>query len=125
MLFTLIRAAMAQENADGDVSEADMGTQSLSDMAEMGDMAMPEEPMGFFESIAAVWHSLVGEVIPAFRALFSALRDFWWLLETFLATYIGEPLLRLFNADTYNQTNEQTASWIERAGDAFWGFFIN
>lgn len=108
-----------------DVLGADMSASGSSDMPEMGDMAMPEEPMGFFESIAAVWNSLVGEVIPAFKALFAALRDFWWLLETFLATYIGDPLLRLFNADTYNETNEQTAGFIERAGDAFWGFFIN
>lgn len=115
MWFSLIRSANAQEEADMAIS--------AQEMAEMA--AETEESLGFFGSIAAVWNSLVNEVVPAFRGLYIALRDFWWLLETFLAEYIGEPLLRLFNVDTYEQTNEEASGFIDQAGDSFWGFFIN
>lgn len=83
-----------------------------------------KDPVGFFGAIVGIWQSLVNEVVPAFSRLWHALQSFWWLVKSFLADWIGDPLLRYFNYDTYEVTNDGATNILQEMNDAFWRFFI-
>ena len=79
---------------------------------------------GFFSPIYAIFGVLTDEVIPAFQSFWYSLIKLWNLLETFLATWVGEPLLRLMGQDIYTQVNDATSNIIEGGSNSFWDFFL-
>jgi len=75
--------------------------------------------------MASFFEALFGEIIPAWQNLTKALVGFWGVIEVYLAEWIGEPLLRLFNQEVFDGANDATSDAIEGAGNSFWNFFIN
>lgn len=84
-----------------------------------------EDPEGLFESISAIWHTIVDEVVPAFQRIWRALVNLWDLIEDFLSRWIGEPILNNINAEKFWAVNDAVTGFVRGLSDGFWGFFLD
>ena len=71
-----------------------------------------EDPAGFVTEGVSIWQQLTQEVVPAFKALWYALRSFGLALQNFLADWIGEPLRRVIDGSESAQDLLNTGSSI-------------